>query len=117
MPDIFFPGGVLTVAGDYKPGDQPPSGYLDWHEWAEVQHKAGLRQKPCGRCGLLRYPQEMSGDVIEWDAKDKHGRTVMMRGPLCNKCKSSNAKVTGTPAALSPEAPVDCRVGPGAQED
>lgn len=25
--------------------------------------------------------------------------------------QSPNAKVTGTPAALSPEAPVDCRVG------
>ena len=40
----------------YKPGDQAPSGYLAWHEWAEVQHKAGLRQKQCGRCGLWRYP-------------------------------------------------------------
>ena len=35
----------------YKPGDQAPEGYLAWHEWAEVQHKAGLRQKQCGQCG------------------------------------------------------------------
>lgn len=35
----------------YKPGDQAPDGYLARHEWAEVQHKAGLRQKQCGRCG------------------------------------------------------------------
>ena len=26
----------------YKPGDPPPTGYLEWHEWAEVQRKAGL---------------------------------------------------------------------------
>lgn len=24
----------------YKPGDLPPTGYLEWHEWAEVQRKA-----------------------------------------------------------------------------
>ena len=41
----------------YKPGDQAPEGYLAWHEWAEVQHKAGLRQKQCGRCGLWRQSQ------------------------------------------------------------
>ena len=45
MPDIRIPGGVMTVAGNYKPGDQAPNGYLGWHEWAEVQHKAWLRQK------------------------------------------------------------------------
>jgi len=47
----------------YKPGDQAPEGYLAWHEWAEVQHKAGLRQKQCGRCGLWRYPQQLSATI------------------------------------------------------
>jgi len=41
-----------------KVGSQAPEGYLNWHDWAEVQHKAGLRQVPCPRCGLWRFPQE-----------------------------------------------------------
>lgn len=48
----------IDFARSFKPGDPPPSGYLDWHEWARVQHKAGLRQKQCRECGLWRYPQE-----------------------------------------------------------
>lgn len=31
--------------------------------------------------------------------------------PKVDADETPNAKVTGTPAALSPEAPVDCRVG------
>jgi hypothetical protein len=45
----------------YKPGDPPPGGYLNWHAWAEVQDKAGLRQKKCRQCGLWKFPQELSG--------------------------------------------------------
>jgi hypothetical protein len=45
----------------FKPGDPPPEGYLNWHAWAEVQDKAGLRQKQCSRCGLWKFPQELSG--------------------------------------------------------
>lgn len=41
-----------------KPGDLPPVGYLAWHEWAEVQHKAGIRQVQCS-CGLWLFPQEV----------------------------------------------------------
>ena len=73
MPDVFFPGGVLTVAGDYKPGDQPPTGYIDWHEWAEVQHKAGLRQKECGRCGKWKYPQELSDQTDRHEMQSRKG--------------------------------------------
>lgn len=47
----------------YKPGDQAPEGYLEWHEWAEVQHKSGLRQKKCGRCGKWCFPQQLSATV------------------------------------------------------
>lgn len=28
----------------YKPGDLPPEGYLQWHEWAEAQRKAARQQ-------------------------------------------------------------------------
>ena len=48
----------LSVTENYQAGDPAPSGYLAWHEWAAVQHRAGLRQRQCGRCGRWYYPQE-----------------------------------------------------------
>jgi len=92
MPDVFFPGGVMTVAGDYKPGDQPPTGYLDWHEWAEVQHKAGLRQKECGRCGKWKYPQELSDQTDRHEMQSRKG-PVTVATPVCNKCVSPNVAI------------------------
>lgn len=65
--------GFLAVAGDYKPGDPPPGGYCDWHEWARVQVKARLKQRRCGRCGLLQFPQELA-------------RTTETEIPLCFAC-------------------------------
>ena len=61
---VKFGGRVafITYQLDWKPGDLPPtdkSDYLGWHEWAEVQHKAGLRQRRCWKCGLWRFPQEV----------------------------------------------------------
>ena len=49
---------TLDDAGTYKPGDQPPTGYMQWHEWARRQHNAGLRQRVCPRCSKWAYPQE-----------------------------------------------------------
>ena len=46
----------LLSVPTFEPGDQPPSGYLAWFEWARVQHQAGLRQKRCPMCTLWRYP-------------------------------------------------------------
>lgn len=45
----------------FKPGDPPPSGngYNAWHEWAKVQHGAGLRQRRCVQCQRFYFPQEM----------------------------------------------------------
>ena len=54
--------GWLTFAGAYKPGDMPPTGYIDKQDWAKVQTKAGLRQTRCANCGLWKFPQEKSGD-------------------------------------------------------
>lgn len=51
---------VLTHPA-YKPGDSAPLGYLAWHDWAEVQHRAGLRQVRCGHCLKHWFPQEVSG--------------------------------------------------------
>lgn len=73
----------------YKPGDQAPDGYLAWHEWAEVQHKAGLRQKQCGRCGLWRYPQQLSATVDSTEVTGLRKRQPfrrMLETPVCNDC-------------------------------
>ena len=49
----------LLIQPHFNPGDKPPenAGYLEWHEWADVQHKAGIRQSRCP-CGKLITPQE-----------------------------------------------------------
>lgn len=84
--------GFLSMVGDYKPGDPPPTGYNDWHEWARIQAKAGLKQKRCGRCGLLGFPQELSDTVDESIAyktkRDAINGTnpVAVRSPVCKKC-------------------------------
>lgn len=53
--------GWLSVRGDYKPGDPPPNGYLDWHAWARVQGRAGLKQLQCQTCHRWLFPQEQEG--------------------------------------------------------
>lgn len=92
MPDIRIPSGFLTVGGDYKPGDMPPSGYVDWHEWAEIQHKAGLRQIECGRCGKWRYPQELSSITDTFEAKDRRGRPVSVSTAVCKGCAQQSGE-------------------------
>lgn len=76
----------LLSQKEYKPGDPAPSGYLAWHEWAEVQHKAGLRQKQCCKCGLWKYPQELSASPAKWPALNRQGKRVEQSGPVCLKC-------------------------------
>ena len=85
MPCIPFQGGIVCVTPEFKPGDQAPEGYLAWHEWAEVQHKAGLRQKKCGRCGKWKYPQELSSQVIHYFLRSRKG-PVPKEKPVCNDC-------------------------------
>lgn len=58
MTCIPIRGGVVCIVPDYKPGDPPPTCYLEWHEWARVQHRAGLRQRRCPQCRKWRFPQE-----------------------------------------------------------
>ena len=73
--NIMFPDGLpcyIDFDDEYKPGDEPPVSYMDWCEWAQVQHKAGLRQVKCGYCGLWCFPQELSGKVRQ--------------NPICKKC-------------------------------
>lgn len=75
----------LNIVGSYKPGDQPPIGYTDWHEWANVQHKAGLRQSRCDQCRLCKFPQERHHQT-ETLVTNEHGLEVMLEGFICNKC-------------------------------
>lgn len=84
---------VACILGQetYKPGDQPPDGYLAWHEWADVQQKAGIKQVQCGKCGLWRTPQELSGQMIRWTAKSRKG-PVEQFAPVCNKCSATDDK-------------------------
>lgn len=58
---------IVTEQEDWKPGDVftgHESDYLGWHAWAEVQHKAGLRQRECGSCHRWKYPQELSDKYL-----------------------------------------------------
>lgn len=48
----------VNIVPTFKPGDQPPDGYIAWHEWAKVQSNAGYRQRRCSECGKWRFPQE-----------------------------------------------------------
>lgn len=77
---------VLVQAG-YRPGDLPPDGYLAWHEWADVQRKAGIKQAECGQCGNWKTPQELSGRTITTAAKARCGQAVTIAQPLCHDCE------------------------------
>lgn len=86
MSCVRIPGGIIDVQPTFKPGDLPPEGYLAWHEWAEVQRKAGIKQVQCGRCGLWQTPQELSGKIDRHTPKDRRGRPVEIETPVCTKC-------------------------------
>lgn len=77
---------ILSSEG-YKPGDPHPEGYLAEVEWADVQLKAGLRQRVCGRCGKWKFPQELS-DLIDISKLRSVIGTITVRHAVCNKCVS-----------------------------
>jgi hypothetical protein len=83
--------GIICTTPDFKPGDPAPEGYLAWHEWAEVQHKAGLRQKECGRCGKWKYPQELS-DQLDWHEVKSRNGPVTVQTPVCLHCVMPNSE-------------------------
>jgi uncharacterized OB-fold protein len=51
----------IDFVPEYKVGDPCPKGYIQWHEWAKVQHRGGLRQAKCPKCGLWLFPQQREG--------------------------------------------------------
>lgn len=50
----------MATQSIYKPGDPPPTGYFQWHDWAAVQDKAGYRQRPCAGCGRYLFPRSLA---------------------------------------------------------
>ena len=48
----------ISIVPRFKAGDPRPEGYNAWHEWAEAQHKAGLRQSQCKKCHRWHFPHE-----------------------------------------------------------
>ena len=75
---------TILAGRTYLPGDPPPEGYLAWHEWAEAQYKSGLRQEQCGRCGLWKFPQELSPNMDRHTLQSKKGPVVLAQRVCCN---------------------------------
>lgn len=76
----------VLVMPDYKPGDLPPEGYLQWHEWAEVQRKAKIKQVQCPTCALWKTPQELSTHEVRWTLRNRSGQAIEQSGFQCAKC-------------------------------
>lgn len=87
----------LSVTPDFKVGDPPPheSAYTHWHEWADVQHKGGLRQAQCGSCARWHFPQELSPTSRAWSALNNRGERVQMLSRICLKCEAKQPPSTG----------------------
>lgn len=81
----------VLVMPNYKPGDLPPQGYLQWHEWAEVQRKAGIKQVECPSCGRWKTPQELSTHEVRWSAKTRRGQAIEFSAFQCAKCFAKDA--------------------------
>lgn len=53
---------VEELKRTWPTGCMPPKGYVQWADWAEAQHRHGLRQQRCTVCGLFRFPQQRPCD-------------------------------------------------------
>jgi hypothetical protein len=85
MTRVYFPGGSMSVADDYKPGDMPPTGYIARQEWADVQMKAGLKQVPCNHCGKWLFPQQVARETTRV-LRNSMGAPVNVKGYVCKAC-------------------------------
>lgn len=79
--------GIIDATPPFKPNDPAPEGYIAWHDWAEVQIKAGLRQKQCAFCSLWKFPQELSETVLKSKLQTSRGKTVEVESPVCKDCE------------------------------
>jgi len=71
----------LDGVSAYRKGDPAPEGYIAWHSWADVQHKAGLGQSVCSRCSLYQFPQELDADA-----------TALAGKPVCRACAEKGGR-------------------------
>lgn len=92
MTDVQIGEFLVTFSGDYKAGDPEPEGYLNWHAWAEAQHKAGLRQTQCPKCCLWKYPQSLSTREVKWQTATRRrgGLAKEHSAFACLKCAEEN---------------------------
>ena len=79
------------LAGEIYDSTTDKNDYLAWHAWADVQYKAGIRQKQCRRCGLWRTPQELSTIIDKGTAYTRGGQPVTIEKPVCNNCARLSA--------------------------
>ena len=88
--------GWLSMCGDYEPGDPPPTGYNDWHDWAKVQLKAGLRSVRCDQCGRYKFPQEIARtetrEEVSYLTKrdaiaERNPQPRIVNVPICTVCE------------------------------
>lgn len=84
----------IGIVPDYKPGDDPPDGYVQWHAWADAQHNAGLSQTRCVICGLANYPQELTTLYVITEGIDaRTGDTVRGHQGVCKECEARAAAI------------------------
>lgn len=80
----------ISTTRDYKPGDLAPENptYNEFVAWSEVQYKAGIRQKECGRCSKWKTPQELTDIRDTFKAsKTKFGKQETFEtNKICLKC-------------------------------
>lgn len=81
----------LEICRKFEPYSQPPAGYMERHEWAQVQLRAGLRQKLCGFCSLWKFPQELVGDAIVTQAETSRGTKVNQIWHVCEECSKKES--------------------------
>ena len=78
----------ISITDDYKAGDLPPENgsYLEWSAWADAQHKAGIKQVECGKCGKWKTPQELDTEKLKSTVFDKNMEEIEIEEPHCIDC-------------------------------
>jgi microsomal dipeptidase-like Zn-dependent dipeptidase len=86
----------IDISPTFKKGDPPPAdknAYTHWHEWADVQHKSGLRQGFCPTCCKWFFPQEDCGhDKSERETIRQFNKTTREAQKLADQMELSRAK-------------------------
>lgn len=78
----------LLAMPTFRPGDPQPvgAGYLEWHEWADVQRKAGIKQTECPKCCKWFCPQDLSDKTHVYTLTNRYGEEIRASAKLCKGC-------------------------------